>query len=459
MPRLPAAEAGLSAATALAPSVAASPHRPPAWLPVAAAWTLYLPVGLQYTAYLGLALASTAALWRAGRLAQLHQPLFLALLAFWGWQAVSVAWTAAPAPAVVSQLWVYALPLALVPIALACAADDASRALRHFVAASTLVAALIAVAATGWLDAWGSALPPLQVRGNQRIAYSLLLALGTAFGVLFVLDAVSPRERAAWLACALLCATGLALQDRRSGMLVLPLLLALLALARTRTWPARVGTVGAVALATAVAWVPLDGVQQRFAEGFTELREYRAADDVATSWGMRVRMAEVTLQMVRERPLAGFGVGAWLPEWRQRVSGGLLERQTTPHNEYLLVAAQSGAVGLALLAAAVAAALRTLWRCGARAVAAQMVLATLVTAGLFHVVLRDAKFALPLLVLGALTGAVAVRGGARVRRFRTPALARSSSRRARSRSARPARPACGPRRSRRTGGWPAPPAP
>ena len=369
-------------------------------------------MGLQYTAYLGLALASIAALSRAGRLAQLRQPLFLALLAFWGWLAASAAWTEAPAPAVVRQLWVYALPLALVPIALACAAGDASRALRHFVAASTLVAAVIAVAATGWLGTWGSLLPPLQVRGNQRIAMSLLLALGAGFAVLFAIDAASPRARAAWAACALVCMAGLALQDRRSGMLVLPLLLVLLALAKARTWPGRAGTVGVVALATAVAWVPLDGVQQRFAEGFTELREYRAADDVATSWGMRVRMAEVTLQMVRERPVAGFGVGAWLPEWRQRVSGGLLERQTTPHNEYLLVAAQSGAVGLALLVAAIAVALRALWRCGARAVAAQMVLATLVVAGLFHVVLRDAKFALPLLVLGALTGAVAVRGGA-----------------------------------------------
>ncbi len=377
------------------------------WLALLAPWALYLPLGTKYAVYLGLGFASVAALQREGRLAPtLRQPVFLALLAFWCWLLVSVAWTPAASGDIVAHLWTYSLLLWTVPIAAACRPGDAQRALRHFVVASTLAALVWLVDRTGLHADVGAWLPFVEATGNRRIALSLLLALGAALGTLLALDARSPRERWLWAACALLCTAGVALQDRRSGMVTLPAMLFVLAWVRQPTWPRRVAVAGAVLAAVALGWAQLATVQQRFAEGIAELRAYDREGDVATSWGMRLRMYELTADMVRERPLAGHGAGSWVSLWRERVtSGGKLGRHTAPHNEYLLVATQGGAVAIVLLLAAVTAALLAAARAGPAGHALLLVLATLIVAAMFNVVLRDAKFALPLLTLAVLAGA------------------------------------------------------
>jgi O-antigen ligase len=149
-------------------------------------------------------------------------------------------------------------------------------------------------------------------------------------------------------------------------------------------------------------------VRERFAEGFREVASYNSAADVNTSWGMRLKMMEQTVQMAAERPVVGQGLGSWEALWVKRVpSGSMLAEQRTPHNEHLLVAAQTGLVGL------------TLWLCvvwsnatrGLRTLGVQLAPATLLVwsavawAGLFNVVLRDAKFSVPLLILAALAHA------------------------------------------------------
>jgi hypothetical protein len=99
-------------------------------------------------------------------------------------------------------------------------------------------------------------------------------------------------------------------------------------------------------------------------------------------------------------------VGSWVTEWRQRVAGSAaLEAHTTPHNEYLLLAMQGGAVALALALVLWLLAWRGILRGGRPAVAALLVLVALSGAACFNVVLRDAKFALPLLGLAALAWA------------------------------------------------------
>jgi hypothetical protein len=101
-----------------------------------------------------------------------------------------------------------------------------------------------------------------------------------------------------------------------------------------------------------------------------------------------------------ERPLTGHGLGSWPQWWRQNTqSGTLLNAHTTPHNEYLLAAAQAGVPAALLLLAWL---LANLWASAAAgAVPALMVWTTLLTTACTHAVLRDAKLALPLLLLAA----------------------------------------------------------
>lgn len=373
-------------------------------LTVAMAWCAYLPLGWQYASFLGCALASCLVLARRGHLVRVaSHPLFLAGLALWGWLAISTLWTRAPAQAIVAHLWMYALPLWVVPIALALPGAEGRLALRHFVAASVVVALVMVADAAGLLPAPPAWRPFVDVTGNQRIVHSLLLALGASLAVWLGLQALPARQRALWLAAAVVCLIGLTLQDRRTGMLAAPALLAVLALTHPRSASRRLIVLGLIAGAVAAVWMGSDNVRQRFDEGVSELLAYRSDAEVDTSWGMRARMLEVTTRLVLEHPLVGHGVGSWVTEWRQRVAGSAaLEAHTTPHNEYLLLAMQGGTVALLLALVLWLMAMRGIVRRGRPAVAALLVLIAFSWAACFNVVLRDAKFALPLLGLAAL---------------------------------------------------------
>lgn len=373
-------------------------------LAVALAWSAYLPLGWQYAAFLGCALASCSVLARRGHLGRVAvHPMFLAGLALWGWLAISTLWTRAPAEAIVSHLWMYALPLWVVPIALALPGDQGRLALGHFVAASVLVALVLLADAAGLLPAPPAWRPFVDVTGNQRIVHSLLLALGASLSVWLALHTDGARQRLLLIGAAAACLIGLTLQDRRTGMLAAPALLAVLALTHPRTHLRRLAVMGLIGCAVAAVWMGSEHVRQRFHEGVSELLAYRSDAEVDTSWGMRARMLEVTARLVLEHPLAGHGVGSWVKEWRQRVAGSApLEAHTTPHNEYLLLAMQGGSVALALALVLWLVALRGIVRRGRPAVAALLVLVALSGAACFNVVLRDAKFALPLLGLAAL---------------------------------------------------------
>ena len=368
----------------------------------AAAWSTYLPLGTQYAAFLLCGLLALLSLRRAGRLGALAaDPVLRAAALLWGWLALSSAWSSADAPALVAHLWTYGLMLWVAPIAQACSARAARRALGHFIAASCLVALLITLNAAGALPATWAWRPFVDVNGNQRIAFSLQLALAAALALHLALQ--QPQRRAWFVAAAAVCLVGLALQDRRTGMLAAPVLLAALSLAHLRRGCHRALLLLLIAAAAIAAWQWVPTVQQRLAEGLGELRAYHSDGDVTTSWGMRARMFEVTIRMAGEHLVAGHGVGSWVSQWRPRVAGSAaLEINTTPHNEYLLLLVQGGLVAWAAGLLLVLRAARGVARRGRAGVPALLLLTALCWAGLFNVVLRDAKFALPLLLLSAL---------------------------------------------------------
>ena len=394
---------------AAAPTVA----RAFALLCLVAAWTAYMPLGLKYFAYLGLGVL--AAWWVASHMmlpAVLRWPPMSLLLALCLMLMVSAAWSGAPSADIASHVWHYSRALFMPLIAWACPPDAARRGLRHFAVASALVAVLTVVHALHLLpdsEVWSSTVTSI---GNQRIVTSLLLALGVVLALIESADASATRaHRLAWLCTACISALGLAMQDRRTGMIALPPLLVVLAIASQRSWRRSAATLAGMVLLAALVWHQADGVRARFAEGLAELRAYEPTGVVATSWGMRVRMAELTLDMVRDAPLFGHGLGSWVSEWQSRAQGGsLLEGQRSPHNEYLLIAAQAGLGALALWLGVLAAALLDAWRAGRRGAAALMVWTAIAWSALFNVVIRDATFGTPLLLLAGLAMAASRQG-------------------------------------------------
>lgn len=385
----------------------ATPSRALSLTLMLAACSPYLPLGVQYTAYLGCGLASLVLLVRSGQLARLlRHPIFRAAALLWVWMLVSAAWSPAPRSSIITHAWTYSLMLWVAPIALACDSSTARRALHAFVAATTVLALVVLADRSGLLPASLPWRPFLSVIGNQRISFSLMLALGAALALHLSLQSGVPRWRYLLGLSALACLAGLALQDRRTGMLAAPVLLSALAMSYLHTWPRRLLLLSAIAVAAVSVWQWVPQVQQRFAEGTAELRSYRSDGDVSTSWGMRARMLEVTVHMAAERPLVGHGIGSWVTRWRERVTGNaLLLGNTTPHNEYLLLLVQGGLVAWASLLLLAVCALRGVFRHRRAAIPAVLVLTAMAWAALFNVVLRDSKFALPLLTLSALAWA------------------------------------------------------
>jgi hypothetical protein len=392
-------------------TAAARPALTAPLLALACAWTTFLPIGGKYLGFIGCGCAAIVALQRAGVLQRLwQQPGFRAAAAFYGFTLLSALWSTGSLRDISGQLGLYGLLLLVPVIAAGCSPPFARQALRHFALASAVVGTAIALDRHGLLPGgllWHST---VDAEGNQRIVTSLVLALGASIAVVEALrSGGGPRERWTWVAVASLAVLGLALQDRRTGMVALPVLLAALGLAHQhrRHLGRALALLALVAGLSLAAWQWAPGVRGRINEGVQEMLTYRSTDTAATSWGMRLRLAEHTLDMARAAPVAGNGVGSWLVEWRRRVQPGLLiSIHTTPHNEYLLVLSQLGAIGIALLGWLLLGHLWRAWQAGDAGLAALVAWTAITWTGLFNVVLRDAKFALPLLLVAGLAGAV-----------------------------------------------------
>lgn len=366
-------------------------------------WTIYLPLGAKYPTWLLAAALSTAALVRSGdRLGFWRDPATLPALLLVGWLGLSGLWSPAPYPLLAAHLGHYALLLALPWVAAALPAAAAAAGLLHFCAASAVVALLLVLEPLSLLPPsliWHST---VDAEGNQRIANSLMLALGVALSLWQATQARPFRPRLAWLGLAALIALGLTLQDRRTGLLTLPLMLLVWSLAAPIAAWRRLLLALLVCVGAASTWQVSDNVRARFDEGLRELRQYQSTDLVANSWGQRVRMVQITGQMVAEAPFLGHGLASWRLMWQQRVQAGTqLHAETTPHNEYLLLAQQAGLPAVLLLLWMMAAAARRAWQAGHAGSPSLMIWTSFAAAALGNVVLRDAKFSLPLLMVAA----------------------------------------------------------
>lgn len=383
-----------------------------AWpvLAVLMAWSAYTTLGLVYTV---LALALLLAGVDLGR--QRRWPLIPLQPGFWPlvllclWLTLSSLWSAAPARVMAPHLWSYALLLLVPMVALVCPPDAARAGLRHFVWASACAALLVLGTRLGWLPVQLPWQRVVDAGGNQRIATSLWLALGAVFALNQMLQTGRQHvvQRLMSLAAALLCLLAVALQDRRSGMVLLLPLLASWAVLYQRTAWRRILVLATLTAAAISAWQLADGVRARFAEGLHELHAARTPETVNTSWGQRLYMLEITGSLVAQRPLIGHGLGSWPGLWAQKTpSGSELQKHSTPHNEYLLAAVQGGTPAVLLLLLALAARLRACWQAGLPGLPGLQLWLTVALGGLFNAILRDAKFELTLLLLAALATAV-----------------------------------------------------
>lgn len=194
---------------------------------------------------------------------------------------------------------------------------------------------------------------------QQGLEFLTLACLAFAFS----LDATSRRwQQLLWLTGgAALCAVIFLLQSRTAFLTVVPLFIYGMWQAQSRR--GRTGTtlglvVAIVALAIAAFTT---NIQERLVKAAqTEIGNYLHERE-PTSMGIRMELWRQTLPIIQQAPWLGHGLGQWKTQYEPRIAS-LPDKEAFsmghPHQEALLIASESGLLGLALYAGLLVALLR-----------------------------------------------------------------------------------------------------
>lgn len=294
--------------------------------------------------------------WQACR-----RPLALATLAFALFVVVGMFYSVAPQDQAWSMLGGWR-KLLLLPLALALFEEPFWK--RRFLAVLISVAALSCLAS---FALWG--LGVSLINDEPGVLLRNHAFQGAVFAVSAFAACVHAREqrRGRWLlvAVALLLVTNILLvTSGRSGYLVL--LVCALALSSSahfqpfRGFWSRASFVllALAVLLTALTIAPTS--RQRILQAVHETVQYDQAKEV-TSLGIRVIFWQNSIELIRARPLTGYGTGGFATAYSAAVRGrpgvaGTLSGD--PHNQFMKIAVEHGLLGLALFLGLLVAALR-----------------------------------------------------------------------------------------------------
>lgn len=201
---------------------------------------------------------------------------------------------------------------------------------------------------------------------NNMMAFALFLAL------LNLRDAVSLKTRIAWgLFAGLAVINVLFMVQGRTGYLVLMALLGWLVWIipsrymrlRGKRWGWRhIMAAQMILLVLAIAIYSISPrLQNRIGMVVSEFQVWQTRQAKDTSTGDRLDFYYNTLQIVQQHPVFGVGTGGFPAAFAQQVQGKDVAQTRNPHNEYLMITAQAGVIGLALLLYF----FYTQWRCAA----------------------------------------------------------------------------------------------
>jgi O-antigen ligase len=281
------------------------------------------------------------------------------LVAFIGWNTISIAWSESHSGAITSVTR-YALNAVLIPIAYAAVRDrrDAIRILATLVGGATIAAVSGIVAAPGPESAvYGRATGTIGDPNELAAALVVGLAVATAFAVN---RQVQGALRSLSAGSAVLCFAGILLSLSRGGLIGVGAGL-LFAVVVGGRWRGRV-----LAVCAAVAFL---GVGY-----FAFLASLPAKQRVLNVGGGggtgRLDLWTVGLRMVSAHPVRGVGTGQFAnSSVHYLLRPGVIERGdfilSTPkvaHNTYLNIVSELGLVGGALFAAILVMCVASLWR-------------------------------------------------------------------------------------------------
>ena len=175
----------------------------------------------------------------------------------------------------------------------------------------------------------------------------------TAFLIaLAALDAKTRRGRIVlWLLCAAAVANVLVMVPGRTGHIVLLVLFAYFLYRQLGTKGLAFAGVAVGVLAVVVVLSPGTMLHKRITLADDELQQWRtgAPPDLRSSIGQRLEILRNTMEVIRDNPVFGVGTGGFGAAYASLANRMGDTPTENPHNEFLMIIAQFGLAGLALL--------------------------------------------------------------------------------------------------------------
>lgn len=384
-------------------------------LPRAAAclWgaVVFMPVGLNYMAFLLLLAAMlVAGDWRERVQRLMAHPLRWPLAALVLWQLVVLAIGPHYAETGVNLWHGIRIPLTIL-LALMLTREEAVWAMRGFLGIAFFNIVYTAVfyfilLKFGVMPPMSVFKPMIMLVGNKSINDALLYTvLGAASAAWALQRLMEHRPYRAVAGFALTAVTVFIVNwnlPSRTSLLAMLIVLPLLCVHQWRShWRGMVVALAAVVVVLGFALREAPPVvEQKLAQGVSEIEAARAGAVSEGSWVVRYHMYTVTGRMIADRPLAGWGIGAWNQIWRER-GPALLANYNMPHNDFLWMGSQTGLPGVAALLAVMLCAVWQAWKrpdlSGRVAFAATLIM---LLASCVNSALRDAQIGLSLLWVG-----------------------------------------------------------
>jgi O-antigen ligase len=359
-----------------------------------------LPVGVNYLALLLLLLAVLVQGDRAQRLARLRaHPMWWPLVLYVLWTLVVLALQPTIFEETPSNLWHGGRIVLTLALAISLSQEEARMALLGFLASLGLGVLVIAAYHAGITPDWGFWAHLTHPSTNKTISAAILFSMLATAALVVTSSSLGGRMR--WLsACVLMVALLVMVVALGKRTAMVGFFLAVLAAGVHQWRHHRLRLASAMSLTTfaaALLIVSVPGVESRLMQGVSEVQAAMSGAVDPTSWGVRVQMIRHTSDMMIERPLTGWGIGAWNDQWRARVPAELAGFNM-PHNDLLWMGAQGGVPGallwlLLLVSAGWAAWTRRNWQ--GRAAFVVVVITT--ASALVNNATRDATIGLPML--------------------------------------------------------------
>jgi O-antigen ligase len=293
-------------------------------------------------------------------------PVARAACMLFGMLTLAVAYGDTPTNEALGILGKY-IDLAFIPLFMLMFAEAKIRvwAERAFIAAMSLtlfISYLVGfklLAVQSWMS--DVATPDNPVAFHSYITQGNMMAYAAFLALLKCRDALNLKPRLAWGAFAALAMINvLFMLQGRTGYIILLLLLCWFAWSslarycqqREKIWGWKQGAMVLLATGFLVtsAYLASPRLHDRVSLVAQEFQAWHPnLGNEASSTGQRLDFYYNTLQIVEHNWLLGVGTGGFPVAFARQVQGTGASRTNNPHNEYLMIAVQTGVLGLLLL--------------------------------------------------------------------------------------------------------------